>query len=61
MQIKCGMYGLSQHGILANKIIFKHLAHHGYFELSHTSGLWKHVSHPIQFTLIVDDFERNDL
>ena len=28
----------------------------GYYEVSHTPGLWKHVSRPIQFTLVVDDF-----
>ena len=22
----------------------------------HTPGLWRHVSHPIPFTLVVDDF-----
>ena len=32
------------------------MAKHGYFEVTHTPGLWKHVSRPIQFTLVVDDF-----
>eukprot|EP00804_Cyclotella_cryptica_P012648 CCRYP_016913-RA/>CCRYP_016913-RA protein AED:0.31 eAED:0.31 QI:0/0/0/1/0/0/3/0/469 len=29
---------------------------YGYFELPHTPGLFKHISRPIQFTLVVDDF-----
>ena len=29
---------------------------HGYYEVKHTPGLWKHISRPIQFTLTVDDF-----
>jgi hypothetical protein len=38
------MYGLPQAGILANKLLKKWLARHGYFEQPHTPGLWKHVS-----------------
>ena len=26
------------------------------FELPHTPGLWKHVTHSISFTIVVDDF-----
>ena len=50
------MYGLPQAGILANKLLKKRLVKFGYFELPHTPGLWKHVSRPIAFTLVVDDF-----
>jgi hypothetical protein len=32
------MYGLPQAGILANKLLKKHLAKYGYFEQSHTPG-----------------------
>jgi hypothetical protein len=56
MEIQKGMYGLPQAGVLANKLLKKHLARHGYFEQSHTPGLWKHVSRPIWFNLCVDDF-----
>ncbi|MCP4748318.1 MAG: hypothetical protein GY874_19600, partial [Desulfobacteraceae bacterium] len=56
MEINKGMYGLPQAGILANKLLKKRLAKHGYFELPHTPGLWKHVTRPISFTLVVDDF-----
>ena len=56
MCIQKGMYGLMAAGILANKLLKSRLAKKGYFELPHTPGLWKHVSRPISFTLVVDDF-----
>ncbi len=56
MEIRKGMYGLPQAGILTNKLLKKRLAHHGYFEQPHTPGLWKHVTRPIWFNLYVDDF-----
>ena len=56
MEICRGCFGLPQSGILANKLLKKRLAKHGYFESPHTSGLWKHVSRPVHFTLVVDDF-----
>ncbi len=56
MEIRTGMYGLPQAGILANKLLKIHLACHGYFEQPHTPGLWKHASQPIWFNLCVDNF-----
>ena len=56
MEIRRGMYGLPQAGILANKLLRKRLGRHGYFEVQHTPGLWKHVSKPVWFNLCVDDF-----
>jgi hypothetical protein len=56
IEIRRGCYGLPQSCILANKLLKKQLASHGYFELPHTPGLWKHVNRPVQFTLVVDDF-----
>ncbi len=56
MEIRKGMYGLPQAGILANKLLKKRLALHGYFKQPHTPGLWKHVSHPVWFNLCVNDF-----
>ena len=50
------MYGLPQAGILANKLLWKCLGRHGYFEVQHTPGPWKHISHPVWFNLCVDDF-----
>eukprot|EP00804_Cyclotella_cryptica_P011876 CCRYP_004378-RA/>CCRYP_004378-RA protein AED:0.44 eAED:0.39 QI:0/0/0/1/1/1/2/0/442 len=53
----CGaIYGLPQAGALANKLLRKRLAPHGYYEVRHTPGLWRHVTRPISFTLVVDDF-----
>jgi hypothetical protein len=56
VEITKGMYGLPQAGRLANDLLAKRLAKHGYFQSPTTAGLWKHTSRPIQFTLIVDDF-----
>ncbi len=50
------MYGLPQAGILANKLLKKRLAKHGYFEQPHTPGLFSHKSRPIWFKLAVDNF-----
>ncbi|KAL7474998.1 hypothetical protein ACHAW6_000931 [Cyclotella cf. meneghiniana] len=50
------MYGLPQTGILTNRLLKQCLATHGYYEVAHTPGLWKHISCPISFTLVVDDF-----
>ena len=51
------MYGLPVAGILANKLLKSRLTKKGYFELPHTPGLWKHVTRPISFTLVVDDLD----
>jgi hypothetical protein len=57
MEIWKGMYGLPQAGILANQLLAKRLALHGYTQTPHTPGLWKHHSWPIAFSLVVvDDF-----
>jgi hypothetical protein len=56
MEIRKGMYGLPQAGILTNKLLKKRLVRHGYFEQPHTLGLWKHATCPIWFNLCVDDF-----
>jgi hypothetical protein len=50
------VWGLPQAGILANNLLQKRLAPHGYYECKQTPGLWKHTSWPISFTLVVDNF-----
>jgi hypothetical protein len=50
------IWGLPQAGILANKLLRKRLAPHGYYECINTPGLWRHEWQPITFTLVVDDF-----
>jgi hypothetical protein len=56
MEIRKGMYVLPHAEILANKLLKKRLAKHGYFEQPHTPGLFSHKSHPIGFNLAVDNF-----
>ena len=56
LEIRRSVYGLPQSGALANKLLRERLAPHGYFECRHTPGLWKHVTRPVQFSLVVDDF-----
>ena len=47
------VWGLPQAGILANKLLRKILAPHGYYKCKQTPGLWKHTSQPISFTLLM--------
>jgi hypothetical protein len=56
MEIRKGMYGLPQAGIIANQLLRKRLKPHGYYEVTNTPGLWKHQTRPTTFTLVVDDF-----
>ena len=56
IEVQKGMYGLPQAGILANQLLARRLAVHGYHQTKFTPGLWRHVTRPIQFTLVVDDF-----
>ena len=51
-----GMYGLPQSGRLANDLLRKRLSKHGYYEVTHTPGLWCHATCPVWFTLLVDNF-----
>jgi hypothetical protein len=56
IEIRKGMYGLPQAGILANKLLQQRLSKHGYHPVRHTHGLWRHTTRPIAFSLVVDDF-----
>jgi hypothetical protein len=56
IEVQKGMYGLPQAGILANQLLARRLAIHGYHQTKFTPGLWRHVTRPIQFILVVDDF-----
>ena len=56
-EVRRGMYGLPQAGILANKLLQDKLAPHGYMPVPITPGLWKHdSSRDSFFALVVDDF-----
>ena len=55
IEIRRGMYGLPQAGILANIQLQTHLRKFGYYETK-TPGLYRHTTRPTTFTLVVDDF-----
>jgi hypothetical protein len=54
--IQKGMYGFPQVGILDNELLQRNLAKDGYRPTQHTHGLWTQDTHPISFSLVVDDF-----
>ncbi len=56
LEMRRAIWGLPQAGILANKLLRKQLLPHGYYKCTHTPGLWRHLTRPISFTLVVDDF-----
>jgi hypothetical protein len=56
VEIRRGMCGLPQAGLLAQELLEKRLNKHGYFQSTRTPGLWTHKWRPVQFTLIVEDF-----
>jgi hypothetical protein len=55
IEIRKGMYGLKQAGLLANQLLQTRLAPFGYYPARHTPRLWLHKTRPISFTLVVDD------
>jgi hypothetical protein len=42
IEIRKGMYGLKQAGLLANQLLHKRLSPFGYYPAHHTLGLWLH-------------------
>jgi hypothetical protein len=56
IELRKGMYGLKQAGLLANQLLQTHLEPFGYYPARHTPGLWLHKTRPIAFSLVVDDF-----
>ena len=56
IEIRRSIYGLPQSRKLANEYLQKKIAPHGYYEVKHTPGMWTHITRPIQFSLVVDDF-----
>ena len=55
-EVRKGMYGLPQAGILANLLLQEKLAAHGYRPVPITPGLWKHDTRHVYFALVVNDF-----
>ena len=56
IEVRKGMYGLPQACLLAQKLLKKRLAKHGYKQSDMTPGLWTNEWHPICFSLVVDNF-----
>ena len=56
LEICKAIYRLSQTGILANKQLREKLEPEGYYEVAHTPGLWRYISRPVQFSLVMYDF-----
>jgi hypothetical protein len=56
MEIRKGMYGLRQAGLLANQLLQKRLKPFGYYPARQTPGLWLHNTKTPAFSLVVDAF-----
>ena len=56
VKIRRSIYGLPQANKLTKTALKEHLAPYIYFEVSHTPGLWRHITRPIAFSLVVDEF-----
>jgi hypothetical protein len=56
IEIRKGLHGLNQAGLLSNQLPQTRLAPFGYYPAKHTPGLWLHKTRYISFTLLVDDF-----
>jgi len=55
-EISKGMDGLPQAGRLAYNHLVLNLGRNGYHPCKRTHGLWRHITRPILFSLVVDDF-----
>ena len=55
-EIRKGMYGLPQAGIIAQELLQERLAKVGYHQSKIVPGLWTHKTRNTCFTLVVDDF-----
>ena len=56
VEIRRGVNGLPQSGLLSKRLLEKSLNKEGYQQSILTPGLWTHKWRPISFTLCVDDF-----
>ena len=56
VEVRKGMYRLSQARELVNELLKKRLNKHGYYQSKIVPGLWTHKTRPISFTLVVDNF-----
>jgi hypothetical protein len=56
IEIRKGMYGLKQAGLLANQLIQKRLEPFGNYPDLRTTGMCIHNTRHVAFSLLVDDF-----
>ena len=56
VEVRCGMYGLPQTGILANQQLRTLLSKHRYNQCPTIHSMFCHATRDISFTLIVEDF-----
>ena len=56
VEIRRGMYGLPQAGLITQKLLEQRLNKEGYYQSENTTGLWTHTWRPITFSLCVYDF-----
>jgi hypothetical protein len=56
IEIRRGMYGLNQAGIIAYQQLKTHLATYDYYPVKRTPSLWRHHTCSTAFCLIVDNF-----
>ena len=56
VEIRKGMYGLPQAGIIAQELLEERLNARGYCQSQYTPGLWMHKTRSTKFALVVDDF-----
>ena len=59
IEMRKGMYGSKEAGILAFNYIVENLAPFRYHLVKFTPGLWKHETRQTSFILVVDDFGIN--
>ena len=55
-EIRKGMYGLPQAGIIAQELLQERLAKVGYYQSKIIPGLWMHTKRKTSFMLVVDNF-----
>ena len=56
VEIRRGMYGLKEAGVIVFDPLVRKLKRFGYKSMSQTPGLWKHSFYRTTFTLCIDNF-----
>jgi hypothetical protein len=57
IELRKGIYGLKQAGLLANQLLQKRLTYFGYYPVQHTPGLWLFKTRPLWYSLIMDNVD----